>query len=309
MSPPAAALLARPLVTHQPVGSLLHIIRRRAHGIVQVGLVHAAGVIPTEGLVVVPILGMQLLQPISILGALGAIADHLQDTSLGIGRVEGDAVVRLHDARVADAVVGGGDADVAAGFLNDDAEDAADVDAALARDLLDGLVDVVDLGVAVVELHERAVHAPERGVRGPLARVRVGRGGAGVVDVSAAAVGAAGGADDLAVGLGRVVVGARVVGAAAGEVDDLADLQGGWVDARVGGFEGTDGGAVVFGNLPEGVALFDGVRHFVWCWLMWCWFGCCCCEVDLFRHVVVCVVGDLYRCVVLSDSGVQCALI
>lgn len=116
----------------------------------------------------------------------------------------------------------------------------------------------------VVEGHEGGVLGPEGGIRGPLAGVREGGGGAGVGDVAAAAVAAAGGADDGAVSAAAAAAaagGAVVVTAAAGEVDDLTDLEGGGVDAWVGGLEGVEGDAEFLADGPEGVAGLDGVAH------------------------------------------------
>ena len=175
-----------PLVSHEPVGNRLHIRPRRANRIIEIVLVHAAGIVAAEGLVVVVIAGIELLEAVAGLGALGAVADHLEDAAAGVGRVEGDAGVGLHDARVADAVVGGADADVAAGFLHDDAEDDAGVDAGLGRDLLDGGLDEAHFARAVVEGHEGRVCRPQLLEAGPGVRVGEVRGRAAVGDVGAA---------------------------------------------------------------------------------------------------------------------------
>ena len=86
---------------------------------------------------------------------------------MGVARVESDAGVGLHDARVADAVVGGPDADVAAGLLHDDAKDDTGVDAGLGGDLLDGGFDKADLAGAIVERHQGGILRPEGVVVGP----------------------------------------------------------------------------------------------------------------------------------------------
>ena len=111
---------------------------------------------------------------------------------MGIARVESDAGVRLHDARVPDAVVRGADADVAAGFLHDDAQDDALVDAGLGADLLNGLLDEVDFAGAVVEGHEGGVLRPEGVVAGPVFGVGEVGGWAAVLDVAAADAGTVG---------------------------------------------------------------------------------------------------------------------
>ena len=108
---------------------------------------------------------------------------------------------------------------------------------------------------------------PEEGVGGPFAGVGEVGGGAGIVYESAAAVAAACGADYLAVTAGGVGWGSSstpmvVVSTTTGQADDLADLEGCGVYAGVGAFEVADGDAVVFGDLPEGVAGFHGVRHY-----------------------------------------------
>lgn len=165
-----------------------------------------------------------------------------------------------------DAVVGAADADIAAGFLHDDDEDGADVDARRGRDGFDGAVDQLDFGVARVKFHEARILRPQRRVGCPLGWVGVCGCGAGVGYEVAAAVAAALGADDLAVaalgwGWSATVAAIVVVVAATREVDGLTNLEGGWVDARVGGLEGVDGDAEFLGDGPEGVAGLDGVAH------------------------------------------------
>lgn len=56
------------------------------------------------------------------------------------------AGVALHEAWVADAVVGGGGSDAAVGFLDHDCEDEAGVDASGRGDGRDGALDVADFG-------------------------------------------------------------------------------------------------------------------------------------------------------------------
>lgn len=93
-------------MAHQAVGRIADIRGRRPHGVVEVLLVDRARVVATEGLVVVSVLRLELLQAIAVLGALGAVADHLEDATGGVLGVELGAVVGLHQARVADSVVG-----------------------------------------------------------------------------------------------------------------------------------------------------------------------------------------------------------
>lgn len=164
-----------------------------------------------------------------------------------------------------DAVVGAADADVAAGFLHDDDEDGADVDARRGRDGFDGAVDQLHFGVARVKFHEAGILRPQRRVGRPLGWVGVCGCGAGVGYEVAAAVAAALGADDLtvaALGWGWSTAVAAVVVTTTREVDGLTNLEGGWVNARVGGLEGVDGDAEFLGDGPEGVAGLDGVAHF-----------------------------------------------
>ena len=84
------------------------------------------------------------------------IRDHLLDLAVRAGvldtavRASAGSVVVLHEAWVADAVVGGGYAYAAAGLLHDDGEDVAVVDEGLLGDGLDGAADGVDFGVGVV---------------------------------------------------------------------------------------------------------------------------------------------------------------
>ena len=178
-------------MSHKPVGNRLNVSAGSANGVVEIVLVHGPGVVAAERFVVVVVPGVQLLEAVSGRGPLGPIADHLEDAALGVARVESDAGVGLHDARVADAVVGGADADVAAGFLHDDAEDGAGVDAGLGGHLLDGGLDEADFAGAVVEGHQGRVLRPELLVTGPGAWVGEVGGRAAVRDVAAADTGAA----------------------------------------------------------------------------------------------------------------------
>ena len=257
-------------MTHEPVRNRLDISTRGAHRVVEVSLIHRPRVVAAESLIVVAVLGIQLLQSIARRRTLRTITDHLKDATLRVARVERDTGVGLHDARVPDAVVGGADAHVAAGFLHDDAQDDARVDAGFGRDSLDGGLDVGDFAGAVVEGHEGGVLRPEGVEVGPVAWVREPGGRAAVVDVAPA----------HAAGSGAAAARGGGGSSGAGEVDDLADLEAAGVYAGVGGFEGADGGAVGLGDGPEGVAGFDSVRHFVvglglgfgfWVWVFGCW--------------------------------------
>lgn len=51
-------------------------------------------------------------------------------------------------------------------------------------------------------------------------------------------------------------------GGGGGEVEDLADVEGFGVDARVGGFEGLEGDVVVLSDGEEGVSGCYFVSHF-----------------------------------------------
>lgn len=93
-------------MAHQAVGSIANIRGRRADRVVEVPLVDRARVVRTEGLVPVAVLLLELLQSVTILGSLGAVADHLENTAGGVLGVELGAIVGLHEARVADSVVG-----------------------------------------------------------------------------------------------------------------------------------------------------------------------------------------------------------
>ncbi len=116
-------------MTHEPVGNRLNISTGSTNRVVEIVLVHRPRVVSTEGLVVVVVSSIQLLQAISGGGSLSAITDHLENAALGVAGVESDASVRLHDTRIADTVVRGTNTDITAGFLHDDAKYSAGVDA------------------------------------------------------------------------------------------------------------------------------------------------------------------------------------
>lgn len=223
-------------MSHEPVGNRLDISASGANGVVEIILVHRSRVVAAESLVVVVVPCVQLLQAITGRSTLGTVADHLENAALGVAWVESDTGVGLHDARVTDAVVRGANADVAAGFLHDDAKDDAAVDAGLGGDLLNGSLDEGDFAGAVVEGHQGGVLGPEGLVAGP---------GVWVWEVGSWAA-----VWDVATTDG----GTTRAGVAAGEVDDLADVKRAGVHSRVGGLNGADGGTVCLGDGPEGVA-------------------------------------------------------
>ena len=171
-------------MSHESVGNSLNISTGSANWVVEIILVHRARVVSAESLVVVAVPSIKLLQAVPRRGTLGTVANHLDDAAVGIVRVESDTSVGLHDARVTDAVVRGTDADVAAGFLHDDAQDDAFVDAGLGADFLNGLLDEVDLAGAVVEGHELGVLGPEGVVAGPVLGVGEVGSWAAILDIA-----------------------------------------------------------------------------------------------------------------------------
>ncbi len=180
-------------MSHESVSNRLNISTGSADWIIEIVLVHGSRVVAAESLVVVVVPSIQLLQAISGRSTLGTIANHLENAALGVARVESDTGVRLHNARVAHAVVRGTNTDVTAGFLHDDAEDSASVDAGLGGDLLDGSLDEADLAGAVVEGHEGGVLGPEGIVAGPGAWVGEVGSWAAVLDIATAGASAVAG--------------------------------------------------------------------------------------------------------------------
>lgn len=90
-------------------------------------------------------LDQDLLQPVAGGRAEGAVLDHAFDLVLGargLAEARMGALVRLHQARVGVAVVGRPDAHAAIGFLHDNGEDEAGVDAAGLADRLDGRLEL-----------------------------------------------------------------------------------------------------------------------------------------------------------------------
>lgn len=107
--------------------------------------------------VALPALVDALRQAIAVARAARAVVDHLADGGRRARVLHRAAVVArrgavvvLHQAWVAHAVVGGRGADAAAGLLHQDGEDEAVVDAGLLGDGLDAVVDGADFGAAVV---------------------------------------------------------------------------------------------------------------------------------------------------------------
>lgn len=94
--------------------------------------------------------------------------------------------MRLHEAWIADSVVGRANTDIAPGLLHDNAEDCSDINAGLGSYGFDRVLDECDLVVAVVEFNESGVGLPEGGVGCPLVLRREVGGGAGVLHVIAA---------------------------------------------------------------------------------------------------------------------------
>ena len=225
-------------MSHEPVGNRLNISTGSANWVVEIVLVHRARVVSAESLVVVAVPSIQLLQAVPGRSTFGTVANHLEDAAMRIARVESDTSVGLHDARVTDTVVRGTDADVAARFLHDDAQDDAFVDAGLRADFLNGFLDEVDLAGAVVEGHEAGVLGPESLVAGPVVWVGEVGSWAAVLDIATTDAGTA----------GWTIVVTAWGAFTAGEVDDLADLKGAGVYSRVGGLDGADGGTVGLGD-------------------------------------------------------------
>ena len=222
----------------EAVGNVHGVAGGAGEAVVEVGVVDGAAVVQTGGGIVRAAAGVAelgggagvgLLEAVAVGGAGGAVADHLDDLVLGAGVDAGagaGAVVGLHEARVDDAVVRGGRAHAALALLHDDGQDEAAVDARLARDLLDGRVDAVDLVRRVVGApavpaaglgHERRVGGPELVVAAPV-HVRGPAGAGGTI----ALVGDVLVGDGEGVGDGAVVVGALdgEGGAEGGEGED-----------------------------------------------------------------------------------------
>ena len=179
-------------MSHEPIGNRLNISTGSANWVVEIILVHRARVVSAESLVVVAVPSIQLLQAVPGRSTLGTVADHLENAAMRIARVESDTSVGLHDARVTDTVVRGTDADVAARFLHNDAQDDAFVDAGLRADFLNGFLDEADLAGAVVKGHEAGVLGPESVVAGPVLWVGEVGSWAAVLDIATTDAGTAG---------------------------------------------------------------------------------------------------------------------
>ena len=151
-------------MSHESVRSVFHIVTRGTQGVVQVPLIHRSRIVGTERFIVVVILIKQLFQPWPTGSSRHAVFDHVQNAACRIARIERDPVVRLHDAGVDDAIVGGYYTDIASGLLHDDAKDSSDVETSFAGNSLDGVLDMLNFCVGIVELHESCILIPEEGV-------------------------------------------------------------------------------------------------------------------------------------------------
>lgn len=105
-------------------------------------------------------LGEALLEAIAGCCPRGTVLDHLLDFARRAGISDGGVVagartvVVLHEARVADATIGGGDAHAAFRFLHNDCQDEARVNAGAGGDGPDGGFEVGAFFVRVVVLTE-----------------------------------------------------------------------------------------------------------------------------------------------------------
>jgi len=111
---------------------------------------YTARVVCSESGIVVAVSVEELDKAIPIIGALGSVNDHLPDCRDGCERVEGDAIMGLHDSRVCDAVVGGRNSQAATRLLHDNSQDGTVVNSRCSGDLLDIILDPVDLAVSVI---------------------------------------------------------------------------------------------------------------------------------------------------------------
>ncbi len=134
-------------MAHQPIRRILHVRSRGPNRIIQIPFIHRPGIIRAKRRIITFIFRIQLLPTRPILRPCRPIPDHTQDTPSGIRRVERETFVRLHEARVSDAIVRRAHAYVPSGFLHDDAEDDADVDTRFSSDFLDGGFDLGDFCV------------------------------------------------------------------------------------------------------------------------------------------------------------------
>jgi hypothetical protein len=121
---------------------------------------NGAGVVDARGFVVHrdvrdARLGKTLFEAVAAGCACGSVLNHLRDLAAGAGVYDAGvvagscAIVRLHEAWVADAVVGGWCSYASVAFLHDDGEDKAGVDAGGGSDRLDCSGDFVSFGVRV----------------------------------------------------------------------------------------------------------------------------------------------------------------
>lgn len=156
------ALRGRKSPASESISHISGVARSATEAVVEVTVVRGAAVVKTGSTVELAAtvvtgctlsLGQSLLETIAREGPAGTITDHLGDLAGRAGilaRAAARAVVRLHEAGVADAVVGGGHANAALALLHHDGEDETTVHTRLAGDLGDDALDVADLVVRVV---------------------------------------------------------------------------------------------------------------------------------------------------------------
>lgn len=146
----------------ETVGNIGAVASSAAKTVVEVVVVNRAAVVHARSSKVVSLrtsasstssLSKSLLKTVTVLSTGSAVTNHLEDRVPGAGvdaSARARAVVRLHETRVADTVVGGGSADTALGLLEDNGEHEAGADLGFSGDLVDGLLDVVDFVLGVV---------------------------------------------------------------------------------------------------------------------------------------------------------------
>lgn len=145
------------------VGDIAGIAEGAASSVQVIGIVASGAAIVDSGRAVVlaDVLDIGLLQTlhqsIARSRALGAVLDHLLNLRVrarvldhAAGVAGAGAGVVLHETGVLDRPRGRDDAHAAVGFLHDDCEDEAGVDARRGRDFVDGRLDVGDFVVRVV---------------------------------------------------------------------------------------------------------------------------------------------------------------
>lgn len=134
---------------HQAISNIIDIARGRRDAIIQVGVVGGARIeearsdIDSLGMRIRrmgPGLGHELFEARAGRSARDAVVNHLRDFAGRAGRHVGAraaAIVRLHQAWIDDAVVGGGHVHAAFGFLHDRGQNKSLVDFGRLRDLAD----------------------------------------------------------------------------------------------------------------------------------------------------------------------------